>query len=96
MARTGDTASLRMRLSLAFVAVALSAVALLAVVTAGFAASDVNELSHAQRDKLTQAISVVAGASRREAGSWSGANLMPALELAPKLDSEIRVTPRSG
>jgi two-component system sensor histidine kinase BaeS len=84
-----------MRLSLAFIAVALSAVALLAVISAVFAAADVNELSQAQRDKLTQAMSVVAGASRGQAGSWSRANLMPLRDLAATLHSTVRVTDMS-
>jgi two-component system sensor histidine kinase BaeS len=96
MARPGDTAPLGMRLSLAFISVALSAVALLAVLTAVLAAADVNQLSQSQRSRLTQAMSVVAAASRREAGSWSGADLTSALDLAAKIHADIQVTDSSG
>ena len=53
-----------MRLSLAFVSVALAAIALLAALTAVFAAADVDQLAQAQRLRLTRAMAVVAAASR--------------------------------
>jgi two-component system, OmpR family, sensor histidine kinase BaeS len=96
MARTGDTAPLGMRLSLAFVAVALSAVALLTVLTVVFVNADVNQLSDAQRAKLSQAMSAVVGASRSEAGNWSRTNFMSAADLAGKIDADISVTNTVG
>jgi hypothetical protein len=53
--------TLALRLALTFVAVALAAVALLAALTAAFAASDVSSLAGQQRQELTRAIAVAAG-----------------------------------
>lgn len=96
MARTGEATSLGMRLSLAFVSVALAAVALLAALTAVFAAADVDQLAQAQRGRLTQAMAVVAAASRGQAGTWSQADLDSTLELASKLSVHVRVTDATG
>jgi two-component system sensor histidine kinase BaeS len=85
-----------MRLSLAFVAVALSAVALLALLTAVLAVADVNELSQAQRFKLTQAMAVVAAAARSQSGSWSRTDLMPTADLAAKLRADVQISDTSG
>ncbi len=96
MARQSDTAPLGMRLSLAFVAVALSAVALLSVLTAVFAATDVDQLSQAQRAKLSQAMASVLSASRAEAGSWTRTDFMSATDLADKIGADIQVTDAAG
>jgi two-component system sensor histidine kinase BaeS len=85
-----------MRLSLAFISVALSAVALLAVLTAVFAAADVSQLSDTQRARLTQAMSVVAADSRHEAGSWSSSDLRSTLDLAARLHVDVRVSDSAG
>jgi two-component system, OmpR family, sensor histidine kinase BaeS len=91
-----DTAPLGMRLSLAFVAVALSAVALLSVLTAVLAAADVDQLAQSQRNRLTQAMSGVVGAAMHEAGSWSKADLASAKDLAAKLDADLMVSDNAG
>ena len=96
MARQSDTAPLGMRLSLAFVAVALSAVALLSVLTAVFAATDVNQLSQAQRAKLSQAVASVLAASRAQAGDWAKTDFTSAEDLAGKISADIRVTDVAG
>src|ERR1700758_2522437 len=96
MARPGDTAPLGMRLSLAFVAVALSAVALLSALTAVFAATDVDQLSQAQRAKLGQAMASVLGASRAQAGSWASTDFMSADDLADKISANVEVTDARG
>jgi two-component system sensor histidine kinase BaeS len=96
MARQGDTAPLGMRLSLAFVAVALSAVALLSALTAVFAATDVDQLSQAQRAKLSQAMASVLGASRAQAGSWASTDFMSADDLADKISANVKVTDTGG
>jgi len=96
MARPGDTAPLGMRLSLAFVAVALSAVALLSALTAVFAATDVDQLAQAQRAKLGQAMASVLGASRAQAGSWASTNFMSADDLADKISVNVKVTDAGG
>jgi two-component system sensor histidine kinase BaeS len=96
MARPGDTAPLGMRLSLAFVAVALSAVALLSALTAVFAATDVDQLAQAQRAKLGQAMASVLGASRAQAGSWASTSFMSADDLAGKIRVNVKVTDAGG
>ena len=96
MARQTDTAPLGMRLSLAFVAVALSAVALLSVLTAVFAATDVDQLSQAQRAKLSQAMASVLSASRSQAGSWTRTDFRSAMDLADKISADIQVTDAAG
>jgi two-component system sensor histidine kinase BaeS len=85
-----------MRLSLAFVAVALSAVALLSALTAVFAATDVDQLSQAQRAKLSQAMASVLSASRAQAGSWVSTNFMSADDLADKISANLKVTDAGG
>jgi two-component system, OmpR family, sensor histidine kinase BaeS len=96
MARASDTAPLGMRLSLAFVAVALTAVALLSGLTAVLAAADVNQLAQSQRDRLTQAMAAVVGAEYSEKGSWHGTNFMSTLDLAAKVSAQVRVLDQSG
>jgi hypothetical protein len=53
--------TLRLRLALAFVGVALAAVALLAGLAAAFTAADVSNLTIRQRSNLASAITVAAG-----------------------------------
>jgi two-component system sensor histidine kinase BaeS len=96
MARAAEAAPLGMRLSLAFVAVALSAVALLAILTAVFAVADVNQLSQAQRLKFTQAMAVVAGAERDQVSSWSRTDVMSTVDLAAKLHANVQISDNSG
>jgi hypothetical protein len=50
--------ALGLRLALAFLGVALAAVALLAGLTAAFAAADVSNLTGQQRSELTRAVAV--------------------------------------
>jgi two-component system sensor histidine kinase BaeS len=85
-----------MRLSLAFVSVALTAIALLAALTAVFAAADVDQLAQAQRGRLTQAMAVVAAASRSQADAWSRSGLMSTMELAGTLHADVQVTDLGG
>jgi signal transduction histidine kinase len=85
-----------MRLSLAFISVALSAVALLTVLTAVLAAADVNDLARTQRARLTQAVGAVVSASRAQAGGWSRTDLMPATDLTSKIGAQVRISDKSG
>jgi two-component system, OmpR family, sensor histidine kinase BaeS len=85
-----------MRLSLAFVSVALAAVALLTVLTAVLAAADVDQLSRTQRDRLSQAVGAVVTASRAQAAGWSKANLMPATDLTSQIGAQVRIADQSG
>jgi two-component system, OmpR family, sensor histidine kinase BaeS len=95
MARQNDTGPLGLRLSLAFVGVALMAVALLSVLTAVFSANDAEQLSEAQRAKLTQAMSAVVGASRAEAGSWGRTDFTSAAGLAGKMGGYLEISDAS-
>ena len=85
-----------MRLSLAFISVALSAVALLTVLTAVLAAADVNDLARTQRARLTQAVGAVVSASRTQAGGWSRTDLTPATDLTSKIGAQVRISDKSG
>ena len=96
MGRGADAATLRLRLSLAFISVALAAVALLTLLTAVLAATDVEQLSRTQRSRLTQAVGAVVSASRTEAGSWSRTRFTPVTDLTSKIDAQVRIMDRSG
>jgi two-component system, OmpR family, sensor histidine kinase BaeS len=96
MGRAGNAATLRMRLSLAFVSVALSAVALLAVLAAVLAAADVDQLSRTQRARLSQAVGAVVTASRAQVGHWSAADLRPATDLTARINAQVRITDQAG
>ncbi len=85
-----------LRLSRAFIAVALAAVALLAALTAAFAANDVGQLVATQRVELAQATSVAAAAAWSRTGSWRGANLQAALDLAARVGSQVQVADDAG
>ena len=90
----GDT--LGLRLALAFLAVALAAVALLAGLTAAFAAADVSSLANRQRAELTSAIAVAAGAAWDRGHSWASADLSPVLDLAARVGADTRITDQDG
>jgi len=90
----GDT--LGLRLALAFLAVALVAVALLAGLTAAFAATDVAALTSQQRTDLTGAIALAAGAAWDRNDSWATADLFPVLDLAARTGVDVQVRDRAG
>src|SRR5262249_58436807 len=71
----GDAIGLR--LALAFAAVALAAIALLAGLTAVFAAADVSSLAGRQRSDLTGAIAAAAGSAWGRSDSWAEASPVP-------------------
>ena len=96
MARPGGTGPLRLRLTLAFVAVALSAVALLAAATAVFAAADISHLAGEQRAELTQAMTAAAGAAWNQAGTWAGADLAPVLDVGGRIGADVTVLDQAG
>ncbi|HLI39246.1 MAG TPA: ATP-binding protein [Streptosporangiaceae bacterium] len=85
-----------LRLALAFVGVALSAIALLAGLTAAFAASDVSHLASRQRAGLTEAIAVAAGAAWDRGERWAGADLAPVLDLAARRGAVVQISDRAG
>src|SRR5437867_8124131 len=74
--------TLGLRLALAFLSVALAAVALLAGLTAAFAAADVSNLASQQRAALAKAVAVSAGAAWDRNNTWSGSDLASVLDLA--------------
>ena len=85
-----------LRLALAFLGVALAAVALLAVLAAAFAAADVANLASRQRSDMTSAIAVAAGAAWDRTDSWAGANLAPVVDLATRTGADVEITDQAG
>src|SRR5262245_11524572 len=83
--------TIALRLALAFVGVALAAVALLAGLTAAFASADVSDLAARQRVQLTNAIAVAAGAAWDRRNTWDGADLSPVLNLASRIGADVRI-----
>jgi two-component system sensor histidine kinase BaeS len=96
MARSGGSGPIRLRLAMAFVAVALSAIALLAGLTAAFAAADVAQLASQQRTQLTQAMTTAAGATWETTDSWSHGDLTPLLDAGRRIGAEIKITDNAG
>ena len=88
--------ALGLRLALAFLVVALAAVALLAGLTAAFAAADVSGLASRQRQELTTAITVAAAAAWESQGSWPSADLSPVLDLAARTGAEVEIRDETG
>jgi signal transduction histidine kinase len=88
--------TLALRLALAFLGVALAAVALLAGLAAAFTAADVSGLTTRQRANLTSAISVAAAAAWERTNSWAGADLTPVLDLATRTGAEVEVRDQAG
>jgi two-component system, OmpR family, sensor histidine kinase BaeS len=84
------------RLAIAFLGVALAAVALLAVLAAVFSAVDVSSLASRQRDDLASAIAVAAGAAWNQNQSWASADLSPVLDLADRSGLELEIQDASG
>jgi two-component system, OmpR family, sensor histidine kinase BaeS len=88
--------TLGLRLALAFLSVALAAVALLAGLTAALAAADVSALTNQQRADLTSAIAVAAGAAWDKNDSWASADLFPVLDLATRTGAEAQIRDAAG
>ena len=88
--------ALGLRLALAFISVALAAVALVAGLTAGFAAADVSALATRQHAELTNAIAVAAGAAWDKNDSWTAADLAPVLDLAGQAGADVQIRDRQG
>ena len=88
--------ALGLRLALAFISVALAAVALVAGLTAGFAAADVSALATRQHAELTNAITVAAGAAWDKNDSWAAADLTPVLDLAGQAGADVQIRDRQG
>ena len=92
----GGGTTLGLRLALAFLAVALSAVALLAVLTAVLAATDVGSLVNRQRTELTGAVAVAAAGAWAPSHGWASADLGPVLDLARRTGAEVQIRDTDG
>jgi signal transduction histidine kinase len=88
--------ALGLRLALAFLGVALAAVALVGGLTAAFAAADVSNLATRQRTELTRAIAVATGAAWDRNDTWATADLSPILDLAARTGLDIQIHDQSG
>ena len=88
--------ALGLRLALAFLGVALAAVALLAGLIAAFAAADVSALAGRQRTELTTAIAVAAAAAWDRNNSWQSADLGPVLDLATQTGADVEIRDPAG
>jgi signal transduction histidine kinase len=95
-AATPGGGTLGLRLALAFLAVALAAVALLAGLTAVFAAADVSNLASQQRGELAKAIAAVSGAVWDRNNTWSGANISAILDLAAPTGTAVQIRDQAG
>jgi two-component system sensor histidine kinase BaeS len=96
MARAYRSGSIGLRLALAFVGVALCAVAVLAGLTAVFTAADVSSLATRQRTELAQALEVAATSAWARSHSWSMSELMPVLAVAAKLGARVQIADPAG
>jgi two-component system, OmpR family, sensor histidine kinase BaeS len=88
--------TLGLRLGLAFLSVALAAVALLAGLTAALAAADVSALTSQQRADLTSAIAAAAAAAWDRTDNWASADLSPVLDLATRTGAEAQIRGQQG
>jgi two-component system sensor histidine kinase BaeS len=88
--------TLGLRLALAFLGVALAAIALIAVLTAVFSAVDVSSLASRQRDELAGAAAAVAGSAWQQHQSWAGADLDPLRDLAAQTGVQFQLRDAGG
>jgi len=92
-ARSG---AIGLRLALAFLGVALMAIALLAGLTAVFSAADVSSLAARERAQLASAVAVAAGAAWDRTNSWAGAEVGPVLDLAARTGADAQIRNAAG
>ncbi len=83
------------RLALAFVAVALAAIAVNATVMAGSIHADINSVAMQQEDSLAQALALTSGAAY-QGHSWARMDLDPVLHLASSGDASVQLRQMSG
>ena len=95
-ARTARGGTLGLRLALAFLLVALAAVALLAGLTAAFAATDVSALARQQRTELTAGFAVAAGALWSQHRAWDSGDLTPVLDGAARTGAVVQIRDQAG
>ena len=85
-----------LRLALAFLGVALAAVALIAVLTAVFSSVDVSSLASRQRTELAGAFAVAAGSAWQQNQSWAGTDLTPVTDPAEQIGVQLQVRDAGG
>jgi two-component system, OmpR family, sensor histidine kinase BaeS len=90
----GDT--LGLRLALAFLAVALAAIALLSGLAAVLTSHDVSSLADRQRTDLASAIAVAAGTAWDRTGNWATTDLSPVLDLAQRTGVSLEIRDTAG
>jgi signal transduction histidine kinase len=88
--------TLGLRLALAFLSVALAAVALFAVLTAVFSSVDVSSLAGRQRDVLAGAFAAVAGSAWQQNHGWADADLGSLHQLSAQTGVQFQVREASG
>jgi two-component system sensor histidine kinase BaeS len=84
------------RLALAFVAVALTAIGLLAALTVWSTRSSVEDLVQAQRAQATAEITAALGEAHQRADGWVGADLRPAAALAAAAGARLQLRDAEG
>lgn len=88
--------SLVARLALAFVAVALVAVGVLAGLTLFSSRSEIDQLADRQRDQDAASISATVAQAYRQAGGWDQSDLSGAFALAAAARAELTVVDSDG
>src|SRR3984885_1663003 len=88
--------TLGLRLALAFLGVALAAVALIAALTAVFSAADVSSLASQQRTELAGAFAVTAGSSWQQHQGWVAADLASLIYVAKQPGVQLQVRDAGG
>lgn len=83
------------RLALAFVAVALAAIAVNTTIAAESLGADINRVAMQQETSLAQSISATAGAAH-QGSNWTRTDLDPVFDLAERGDASIQIRDTSG
>jgi signal transduction histidine kinase len=92
----GARGTLGLRLALAFLGIALAAVALLAGLTAAFAAADVSHLATQQRTDLARAVALTAGLAWDQNNTWTNADLPLVLKQAADFGAAVQIRDQNG
>jgi two-component system, OmpR family, sensor histidine kinase BaeS len=94
--RTGRISPLTARLAIAFVVVALAAIAALTVVTLLAARGGVSQLTERQQQVTVERAAMLAAAAYEQAGGWEGADLRAAVAVASAEGGRLTVVDGSG
>ena len=94
--RAGRVSPLTARLAIAFVAVALTAIAVLTVVTLVAARGGVSQLTERQQQVTVERAATLAAAAYEQAGGWDGADLRSAVAVAVAEGGRLTVVDGSG